>query len=124
MRLLWLGSLSLLGIAAAGCGDSKPALAPVRGHVYFHGAPLAGGAVVFTPDPERGGHGPLACARIGDDGGYVLVTGPDMGAVSGWHRVTFQARARRPAGRRVCPPATRTRSSPASRARSRPDKGT
>jgi hypothetical protein len=65
----------------------------VRGHVYFHGAPLAGGAIVFTPDPDRGGRGPLACARIGDDGAYVLVTGPDSGAVAGWHRVTFQARA-------------------------------
>ena len=61
--------------------------------MYYHGAPLAGGAIVFTPDPERGGRGPLACARIGDDGGYVLVTGADPGAVVGWHRVTFQARA-------------------------------
>ncbi len=60
MRLLWLGSLTLFALAAIGCGDSKPELAPVRGHVYFHGAPLAGGVIVFTPDPERGGHGPLA----------------------------------------------------------------
>ena len=93
MRPLWLGCLVVPALVAAGCGESKPALAPVRGHVYFHGAPLAGGAIVFTPDPDRGGRGPLACARIGDDGAYVLVTGPDHGAVAGWHRVTFQSRA-------------------------------
>ena len=92
MRPWWIGSLALLALAAAGCGD-KPALAPVRGHVYFHGAPLAGGAIVFTPDPEHGGRGPLACARIGDDGAYILATGPDFGAVPGWHRVTFTARS-------------------------------
>ena len=91
MRPLWLDMPGLLALVAGGCGESKPTLSPVRGHVYFHGVPLAGGAIVFTPDPDRGGRGPLACARIGDDGGYVLVTGPDFGAVAGWHRVTFQA---------------------------------
>ncbi len=92
MRLLWFTSAAVLALVAGGCGESKPTLAPVRGHVYFHGVPLAGGAIVFTPDPDRGGHGPLACARIGADGAYVLVTGPDPGAVVGWHRVTLQAR--------------------------------
>jgi hypothetical protein len=94
MRPTWLGCLILLALAAAGCGEQKPALAAVRGHVYFRGAPLAGGAIVFTPDPERGGRGPLACARIDGDGGFVLVTGQDFGAVPGWHRVTFTAPAR------------------------------
>ena len=92
MRLLWFTSAAVLALVAGGCGESKPTLAPVRGHVYFHGVPLAGGAIVFTPDPDRGGHSPLACARIGADGAYVLVTGPDPGAVVGWHRVTLQAR--------------------------------
>ena len=40
----------------------------------------------FTPDGERGGHGPLACARIGADGVYVLTTGADKGAVPGCQR--------------------------------------
>jgi hypothetical protein len=90
MRPTRLGCLVLLALAVAGCGEQKPALAPVRGHVTFRGAPLTDGAIVFTPDPERGGAGPLACARIADDGGYVLATGADLGAVSGWHRVTFK----------------------------------
>lgn len=93
MRPTWLGCLVLLALAGAGCGEQKPALVPVRGHVTFRGTPLTGGAIVFTPDPERGGSGPLACARIDNDGGFVLRTGQDVGAVPGWHRVTFTARA-------------------------------
>ncbi len=124
MRPLWLGSLAVLAMVAAGCGESKPTLAPVRGHVYYHGVPLAGGAVVFTPDPDRGGRGPLACARIGADGAYVLVTGTDNGAVVGWHRVTFQGRAPTLRRMRFCRPTTPTRSSPANRARSRAGRAT
>jgi hypothetical protein len=95
---MWLGGLAALALAlaAAGCGDARPTLAPVRGHVYYHGAPLAGGAIVFTPDPEHGGRGPLACARIGDDGGYILSTGSVLGAVAGWHRVSFKTFAAAP----------------------------
>ncbi len=121
---LWFTCLAVLVLVAGGCGESKPTLSPVRGHVYFHGVPLAGGAIVFTPDPDRGGRGPLACARIGDDGGYVLVTGPDFGAVAGWHRVTFQARAPTRRRRRGCRPATPTRNCRGSRARSRRGRAT
>lgn len=78
----------LLGLALLGCGrDDK--LTPVHGHVYYHGKPLAGGTIVFTPDPERGGHGPLACGEIDADGRYSLHTGDAAGAVPGWHRVTI-----------------------------------
>jgi len=85
-------SLAVLALAASGCGG-RPPLAPVHGHVFYRGAPLRGAAVVFTPDPEHGSRGPLACARLGDDGGYVLATGADFGAVPGWHRVTFKTLA-------------------------------
>jgi hypothetical protein len=91
-----MASLAVLALVAAGCGDGRAPLAPVRGHVFYRGAPVRGAAIVFTPDPEHGGRGPLACARLGDDGGYMLLTGPDFGAVPGWHRVTFKALA--PAG--------------------------
>jgi len=86
MRRYWIGIAALLAI---GCGEPKPTLSPVRGRVFFHGAPLVGGVIVFTPDLEHGNRGPQACARIGDDGAYVLSTGADFGAVPGWHRVTF-----------------------------------
>jgi hypothetical protein len=93
MRRKWIGSAALLALLVVGCGEPKPTLAPVRGRVFYRGAPLAGGVIVFTPDQEHGGRGPQACARIGDNGAYVLSTGTDLGAVSGWHRVTFQGLA-------------------------------
>ena len=77
----------LLALAVLGCGrDDK--LTPVRGQVFYHGRPLAGGTIVFTPDAERGGRGPLACGEIDADGRYTLHTGDQPGVVSGWHRIT------------------------------------
>ncbi len=84
--LRWGGLL--LALAVFGCGrDDK--LTPVRGQVFYRERPLAGGIIVFTPDTERGGHGPLACGEIGTDGRYTLHTGDRPGVVSGWHRVTI-----------------------------------
>jgi hypothetical protein len=76
-----------------GCGNKAEKLMPVQGHVFYHNRPVAGGTIVFTPDPERGGHGPLACSEIGPDGRYSLQTGSQNGAVPGWHRVTIAAPA-------------------------------
>jgi hypothetical protein len=78
----------LLGLAVLGCGQDEK-LTPVHGQVFYHGEPLTGGTIVFTPDSERGGHGPLACGEIGSDGRYRLRTGLTLGAVSGWHRITI-----------------------------------
>jgi hypothetical protein len=83
------GALGLLVVA--GCGHAPAALAPVSGRVYYQGKPLAGGTIVFTPDPERGGSGPLAFAEIQADGGFTLRTGSEFGAAAGWHRVTVAA---------------------------------
>jgi hypothetical protein len=79
-----------------GCKKSE-ALTPVSGLVSFRGRPLMGGTIVFTPDPERGGTGPMAYGEIGSDGRYSLHTGADAGAVSGWHRITIAASAQIPA---------------------------
>jgi hypothetical protein len=84
LRLL-PGAVFLL---TAGCGGDEQALAPVRGQVFYKGTPLTGGSIVFTPNAEKGGCGPLARADIRSDGTYTLRTGADAGAVAGWHRVT------------------------------------
>jgi hypothetical protein len=64
---------------------------PVRGKVFYQGMPLRGGTIVFTPDPTKGGTGPLARAEIQADGNFVLRTGDRPGAVPGWHRITIVA---------------------------------
>jgi hypothetical protein len=84
----WWGLLLLLG---AGCGAREGERAPVHGQVFYQGRPLAGGTIVFTPDPERGGRGPLALGEIDGEGRYTLRTGDQPGAIPGWHRVTVAA---------------------------------
>jgi hypothetical protein len=84
---LQCGSL-LAALAVLGCGQNEQQT-PVGGRVFFHGQPLPGGTIVFTPDAERGGHGPLACGEIDAEGRYTLHTGDKPGAVPGWHRVTI-----------------------------------
>lgn len=78
-------------LAVTSCGRQPAPLSPVSGRVYYQGKPLAGGTVVFTPDAERGGSGPMAFGEIKADGGYTLRTGTEFGAAAGWHRVTVAA---------------------------------
>jgi hypothetical protein len=101
----WTARAGLLALAAAcllpaaGCGGSAGELQPVHGRVYYRGSPLAGGTIVFTPDPERGGAGPLAYGEIESDGHYRLYTERNRpGAVAGWHRVTVVSLEAPPAG--------------------------
>ena len=75
----------------AGCGGSEPTLVPVAGQVFYRGRPLNGGTIVFTPDAQRGGRGPLACAEIDAEGRFTLRTGDKKGATAGWHLVTIAA---------------------------------
>jgi len=65
----------------------------VHGHVLYRGAPLQGGTIVFTPDLEVSGDGPLALAEIKADGSYALKSEEKEGALSGHYRVTIAANA-------------------------------
>jgi hypothetical protein len=78
-------------LCLAGCSTDPDPLLPVRGKIWYQGVPLQGGTIVFTPDPTRGGNGPLARAEIQPDGEFVLKTGDRPGAVAGWHRITVVA---------------------------------
>jgi hypothetical protein len=85
------GWLALALAATAGCGGGAVRHAPVEGRVFFRGAPLAGGTIVFAPDPGHGASGPLAVGEIDAQGRYRLRTDGGEGAPVGWHRVTVAA---------------------------------
>jgi hypothetical protein len=81
----------LIVLLAAGCERDDPLPAPVHGRVFYQGSPLSHGSIVFTPDPDRGGSGPLARGNIQADGTYTLTTDGRKGAPAGWHRVSIVA---------------------------------
>ena len=98
-------ALFLAALAVLGCGQGE-SMTPVHGRVFFHGQPLPGGTIVFTPDAERGGRGPLAYGEIGGDGRYSLHTGDKLGTNPGWYRVTIAPPTLAAApGQAVAPPA-------------------
>jgi hypothetical protein len=76
---------------SGGCGSKAPPPGPsaVRGKVIFNGQPVAGGLVVFTPDPQRGGSGKPARAETGPDGGFVLQLDNSTEIPAGWYRVSL-----------------------------------
>jgi hypothetical protein len=86
-----LAAAVLLFLGVPGCGTRPDNLPAVRGRVFYNRLPLTGGTVVFTPDPDRGGSGPLAHADIQPDGSYVLKTEDRPGAAPGWYRITIAA---------------------------------
>jgi hypothetical protein len=89
MRIVRYGACCFALVLSLSCGSSSPPLAPVQGRVFYRGKPLTGGTIVFTPDPQRGGHGPQAWAEINAEGRYHLYTAGQKGATPGWHCVTI-----------------------------------
>jgi len=74
----------LIPLLAWGCVGEPPRVA-VTGRVTYHGYPVPGGVIAFTPDRERGQRGPAGHARLAPDGSFRL---PDGGLPPGWYRVT------------------------------------
>ena len=99
-RIAMMGALSrmllpvvalIAGIAAVslhlGCNNSSSPAGPatVRGRLSFHGQPVAGALVVFSPDRDRGTSGkPIRC-ETAPDGIFELRL--EGGIPAGWYRV-------------------------------------
>lgn len=97
MRKTFFG-VALLGIL--GCGDASkqpdfPELHPVKGVIKMGGQPVKGGAVRFTPEPDRPEF--LINSEVGDDGTFSLSTVRTTdkkgerrpGAPAGRYRITY-----------------------------------
>jgi hypothetical protein len=86
------GLLAVLAAGSPGCQRAdKAGATTVRGLVTFEGYPLAGGMIVFTPDPERGGSGKPLPAEIAADGRFQLAPAADSEIAPGWYRVAVAA---------------------------------
>jgi hypothetical protein len=89
-RMLIIVALLIAGLPpCTGCGDKRPAVAPVSGRVTCQGKPVVAGRIMFYPENGR-----PAVGQIGPDGTYQLTTNPECpgdGALLGRHRVTIEA---------------------------------
>jgi hypothetical protein len=92
-HVISFGLIGLVLATCSSCGQQAKQREIVQGHVTYRGAALPGGTIVFTPDVERGGDGPLAVAEIKADGSYSLKTGSEPGAAYGPYRVTIASEA-------------------------------
>ena len=73
-RIVCIAGLLLATILVAGCGRSGPETIPIRGEVYFKGAPLKDvpqGLVHYIPKSPDGRQ---ASGRLQPDGSFVLTT--------------------------------------------------
>ena len=81
---------AVLLVLIAGCGVQAPSPETVvRGQVLYRGEPVAGGLIVFTPDPDRGTDGPLASAAVQADGTFQFDAETARGLTGGWYRVAI-----------------------------------
>ncbi len=83
MRFVILGLWIGVTLAISGCGDSGPALAPVKGKVTLYGKPYTKGLVTFEPQ----GGGPVGSSQTDADGNYEIWTAGKKGAMIANHKI-------------------------------------
>lgn len=84
--------LALLLCCCVGCGERENTPTVVKGTALYRGEPMAGGMVVFAPNPERGGSGPLLVGAIQEDGSFILTPDDGKPIQAGWYRVSLAPR--------------------------------
>ena len=85
---LVLGALFIA--VPGGCSrKSASAITTVRGKVTYEGEPLAGGLIVFAPDPDRGASGKSAQGELSADGSFQLTQAGEPAIQPGWYRVAI-----------------------------------
>jgi hypothetical protein len=80
---------ALVGLPGGCSRKGTPGPATVRGKVIFQGSPLAGGLIVFSPDPERGSTGKPARGDLAEDGTFQLMLSDETAIPAGWYRVAI-----------------------------------
>jgi hypothetical protein len=88
-RMLIVCLFALGAPLLAGCTQKPATLNHVTGKIFYKGALLRTGVIVFTPDASRGESGKIAFGTIKDDGSYLIATDDAPGAAAGWYRVTI-----------------------------------
>jgi hypothetical protein len=84
LRCSFLTLSLLLLISITGCGETGPKIVPVKGTVKFkEGKPVTSGVIEFAP--LSGGQG--AQGKIEEDGSFTLMTGKQVGAYVGKHKI-------------------------------------
>jgi hypothetical protein len=82
--------LTLIVVAAPGCGPQVGGRVEVSGKVTFQGQLVPKGRIDFVPDRERGNHGPAGYAVIDAgrfdtrQGGRGAVPGPQTAVIQGF----------------------------------------
>jgi hypothetical protein len=92
-RLCRIGSVCVLALVAGCGGGSKPSETIVRGQILYRGEPVAGGLIVFAPNPDRGSDGPVVTARLLDDGSFTLSAVDGQPVAPGWYRIAVAPKA-------------------------------
>jgi hypothetical protein len=90
-RMLIACFVAFVALSFAGCSKKPAALTGVTGRVFYKGATLRDGVIVFSPDTSRGESGHIAYGKIRTDGTYTLATADAPGAAAGWYRVTVSS---------------------------------
>ena len=92
MNVLKLRCLIVLQFAfwSSGCGDGRPNLVRVAGHVAMNGQPVTAGAIIFHPDAANGFQNDKPSSVLQLDGSFSIKTYPfGDGVPPGRYKVTL-----------------------------------